>query len=175
QKRSLSGGRSMRRVSILYALCALVSGVLVAADPPCPPPIVTPGARILYLGPASAGYSDELPVRARLVDENAAPMAARTLAFTFGGEPKTSNTGGADHPPLPVANRPIDFTLGTHVATGVTDANGVATVNLAIADAEVGGGVVVVRFAGDAFYRESQDSRATFAFQGSAFVVWGGN
>ncbi|PYQ48457.1 MAG: hypothetical protein DMF59_15990 [Acidobacteria bacterium] len=212
---------------------------MVAADPPCPPPIVTPGARILYLGPASAGYSDELPVRARLVDENAAPMAARTLAFTFGGETKTATTGadgianttftvsatpgsvpllisfgttqttativvdrdntnlsytgsiflatgnvnlsarlthgGADHPPLPVANRPIDFTLGTHVATGVTDANGVATVNMVIADAEVGGGVVVVRFAGDAFYRESQDSRATFAFQGSAFVIWGGN
>ena len=83
----------MRRVSILYALCALVSGVLVAADPPCPPPIVTPGARILYLGPASAGYSDELPVRARLVDENAAPMAARTLAFTFGGETRNATTG----------------------------------------------------------------------------------
>src|SRR5437660_1214760 len=108
----------MHRVSILYALFTLLAGAAMAADPACPPPIVPPGARILYLVPVSAGYSDEPPVRARRVD---------------------------------------------------------ATVNMAIADGEVGGGVVVVRFAGDAFYRESQDSRATFAFQGNAFVIWGGN
>src|SRR2546427_10381968 len=83
----------MQHLSILHALFSLVLGGDVGAHSACPPPIVPPGARILYLGPASAGYSDELPVRARLVDENAAPMAARTLAFTFGGETKTATTG----------------------------------------------------------------------------------
>src|SRR5438132_1397577 len=202
----------MHRVSILYALFTLLAGAAMAADPACPPPIVPPGARILYLGPVSAGYSDELPVRARLVDETAVPMAGRTLTFTFGGETKTATTGvdgianttftvsatpgsvsllitfattqttativvdrdntnlsytgsiflatgnvtlsarlthgGAVHAPLAVANRPIDFTLGAPVATGVADANGVATLNLDTPDAEVGAGAVVVRCSG---------------------------
>ncbi|HJT16687.1 MAG TPA: hypothetical protein VJ853_04840, partial [Thermoanaerobaculia bacterium] len=189
----------MRRASIVVvSLLALITGAAFA-DLNCPGPIIPPSSRLQYLGPITAEYSDELPVRARLVDEYASPIAARTLTFVFGGVTRTAATGadgiasttfivsappgtapllitdgtaqatanivvgrdhtslaltgspflatgnvtltarlthgGADHPPLPIANRPIDFTLGTHTATGTTDANGVAAVTIAILDA----------------------------------------
>src|SRR5438105_48764 len=114
----------MRRVSILYALLALLAGVVVAADPACPPPIVSPGARILYLGPVSAEYSDDLPVRARLVDETAAPMAGRSLTFTFGGETRTATTGadGIANTTLTVSATPGSVPLLISFATTQTTA-----------------------------------------------------
>src|SRR6266550_2242984 len=229
----------MRRASFVFSLFALLAVSGFAADPTCPGPIVPPSSRLLYLGPITAEYSDDLPMRARLVDESAAPIAGRTLTFAFGGETHNAVTGpdgiasttftvaatpgsvpllisdgstqttatilvdrdktnlalagamllptgnvtlsarlthgGADHPPLPIANRPIDFTFASHAATGVSDANGVASVTIAISDAEAGVATATARFSGDAFYRESQDSRATFAFEQSGFVIWGGN
>jgi len=234
-----------RRASIILCL-AFLAPASRAADATCPPaspPI--PASRLLYLGPIAGEYSDELTVRARLVDEAAAPMAARTIVFSFAGESRDATTGtdgiasaafqvtaapgttplvisfagdaghpaaqatatitidrdetnlmysgspflatgdvaltarlthgNGDHAPLPVANRLIEFQLGTHVATAMTDLNGNASVTINVPDAEVGAASLMVRFAGDTYYRESQDSRSTFIYQRSSFVIWGGN
>src|SRR5947207_2472232 len=83
----------MRRASFVFSLLSLLAGVALAADPTCPGPIIPPGSRLLYLGPIKAEYSDDLALRARLVDENAAPLAGRTLTFAFGGESHNAITG----------------------------------------------------------------------------------
>ncbi|HMC21475.1 MAG TPA: CARDB domain-containing protein, partial [Thermoanaerobaculia bacterium] len=234
-----------RRASFIFCLVFLAAASYAADSlcPPASPPV--PASRLLYLGPVAGEYNDELAVRARLVDEAAAPMAARTVAFSFAGESRNATTGtdgiasaafqvtaapgstallisfagdsshpatqtsatiiidrdetnliytgspflatgdvalaarlthgNGDHAPLPVANRLIEFQLGTHVATAVTDPNGNASATINVPDAEVGAASLLVRFAGDAYYRESQDSRSTFVYQRSSFVIWGGN
>ena len=69
---------------------------------------------------------------------------------------------------MPIAGRPVDFTLGTggtaQTCSGVTDAAGVAACDILPVNQPSGTGVVAANFAGDAFYLPSSASEATIIF-----------
>lgn len=72
-----------------------------------------------------------------------------------------------------VEGRLLTFTAGSTVATTTTDADGTATVDLAL-----GLGVFTVEagFSGDAFYQPAQaEAGSTVVYEPGQFVIWGGN
>jgi uncharacterized repeat protein (TIGR01451 family) len=75
-----------------------------------------------------------------------------------------------------VANRPVTFTLNGLTATGITDANGLATATLNFAASQPSGAAQLqIAFAGDASYLPSTRTAAVQIYQTMPFVVWGGN
>jgi fibro-slime domain-containing protein/RHS repeat-associated protein len=74
---------------------------------------------------------------------------------------------------LPIAGRQILFQVGSASFQAVTDAQGVATVNLGLAGGEH---ELVATFAVDAFYRQATARLARLlVYEPGQFVIWGGN
>ncbi len=83
---------------------------------------------------------------------------------------------------VPIAGRTVTLTLGTgvtaQICTGVTDASGTASCDIAPVAQPLGPGTVSADFAGDAFYLPSADTKDTllFAFlDRGSFVIGDGN
>ncbi|HVG08307.1 MAG TPA: fibronectin type III domain-containing protein [Thermoanaerobaculia bacterium] len=77
---------------------------------------------------------------------------------------------------LPVPGRTVTFNAGGSSVTAVTDAEGVATVDLGIAGIAGGEHVLEAGFSGDTFYGPASDRLGQLLVYGRGqFVVWGGN
>jgi RHS repeat-associated protein len=100
-----------------------------------------------------------------------------TLAIT---SPAALESGGAvaravlrEDGSLPVGGRAITFRAGGQTFSATTDAAGVATVTLGLAEGEY---TLEASFAGDAFYEPATDQvDRLLVYQRGQFVVWGGN
>jgi probable HAF family extracellular repeat protein len=73
---------------------------------------------------------------------------------------------------VPIAGRTITFLTNGLSATGITDANGVATTMLAL---PVGKYALTVAFGSDAYYMAATASQTLYVYQPTQFVIWGGN
>lgn len=74
---------------------------------------------------------------------------------------------------LPVGGRPVTFRAGGQTLSATTDAAGVATATLGLAEGEY---TLQASFAGDSFYAPAADQLdRLLVYQREPFVVWGGN
>ncbi|HEX9984114.1 MAG TPA: Ig-like domain-containing protein [Thermoanaerobaculia bacterium] len=207
----------------------------------CGPDVPQPPAgqaSLLYVGATRAQYSDPFELAALLTDTTGAPVAGRSVTFTFGAQtfnaitdatgvarvaltaavapaevPVTVSAGDLritqtitivredvrleytgktlvgtavaqtvtatlkDPDTLaPIAGKTLVFNIGAVSATGVTDANGVATASLTLSHDQLSGpSSLTVTFAGDTFYEPAARTTAITIYLSTSFVVWGGN
>ena len=72
----------------------------------------------------------------------------------------------------PIASRTVTFTAGTKTATATTNASGIATAVLSLTSGQY---AVAANFAGDGYYLPSTGAQTLTVYQGTNFVIWGGN
>jgi RHS repeat-associated protein/uncharacterized repeat protein (TIGR01451 family) len=74
----------------------------------------------------------------------------------------------------PLAGQVLTFQAGSQSASGITDANGVATADLTIPSSELPG-ELTVSFAGDGCHGPASARVSIVVYAPTSFVVWGGN
>lgn len=92
------------------------------------------------------------------------------------GTPQTVTAVLVDPDDLsPIANKTVTFTVGATTASAITNATGLATTSITLADTQVGPSSMTVSFAGDDFFKPSVQTVPLTIYSPAAFVVWGGN